>query len=94
MNIPVPPKFYNKPYHEMVGFLLHRMQIVPLGLYRGVYRTHGIVSAGNEHPYVVTNPNPGCIITAADGVYVLGPIKDLQGLKDQVIATQKGAMGD
>lgn len=93
MNIPVPPRFYNKPYHMLTSYMLRELQIVPLGLYRGVYRRHGIVSAGNDHPYVVTNPDPQCEITSADGVYALGPIKDLQAMKTAVVEQQSRAMG-
>lgn len=92
MNIPVPPRFYNKPYHQLARYLLQGLQIVPLGLYRGVYRTHGLVEAGNDHPYVVTNPDPSCEITSADGVYALGPIKELQELKARVAEEQAEAM--
>jgi len=93
MNIPVPPFFYDKSYHQLVKYMMLELQLVPLGLYRGVCKRYGISESGNEHPYVVTNPDPMCKVSEVDGMFVLGPMRDLLDLKSAVMEMRQEVKG-
>lgn len=63
-QIVVPEPYANRPYIELFMELLHKRDILALGL----YRTKGTL--GCPTSYVLTNPPKNCIVNATDMVYV------------------------
>lgn len=63
-QIPVPEYYSNRPYIDLFMGLLHKKEILAIGL----YRSKGTL--GSPTSYVLTNPPKNCIVNSSDMVYV------------------------
>ena len=62
-QIPIPCIYANRPYIDLFMGLLHKQNILAIGL----YRTKGTL--GSPTSYVLTNPPKNCVVNANDMVY-------------------------
>ena len=65
IQIKVPRIFDKKEYHVLYTYLVMKLRILPLGVYRSPF-THTA-----PLPYIVTNPKPEMILSRHDRVFVL-----------------------
>ena len=65
IQIKVPRIFDKQEYHTLYRYLVMKLRILPLGVYRSPF-THTA-----PLPYIVTNPKPEMILSRHDRVFVL-----------------------
>ena len=70
-QIPVPVSFYGKTYGELFEYLCLDENVVPLGLYRGLFPGDEIGPQDNFIPYVYTNPSKDTRLCSTDYTYIL-----------------------
>jgi hypothetical protein len=70
-QIEVPKKFYNKPYGDVVTYLITKQHMVPLALRRGINKKIKVGQNGNKFPYVYTNPSHDVRVFKNDVIFVL-----------------------
>ena len=70
-QIPVPPEFHGQTYGKLYEFLLMSRGILPLGLFRGIWKKMKSGPKGNKMPYVYTNPDKDASLETCDSVFVL-----------------------
>ncbi len=88
MQIAVPDGLESRTYGSLYKFLSHR-DIIPLGLYRGVFPHMKLGPKANKMSYVFTNPAKDTELFSCDRIFVLSPNnviknRDTYGLNDEV----------
>ncbi len=91
IQIPVPDGLESRTYGSLYKFLSQR-DIIPLGLYRGVFPHMKLGPKANKMSYVFTNPAKDTELFSCDRIFVLSPnsaaIKtrndNYRGLDDEV----------
>eukprot|EP00753_Platysulcus_tardus_P010161 PLAT2507.8.p1 GENE.PLAT2507.8~~PLAT2507.8.p1 ORF type:complete len:901 (-),score=516.17 PLAT2507.8:399-2939(-) len=84
-QISVPEDFLasDRTWMDLFRFLTLR-GVVPLGLYRGVWKVVGDGVKSNRMPFVYTNPSPATRLSKCDRIFVLSqtPPGEVEGLAD------------
>eukprot|EP01036_Dinobryon_divergens_P030223 gene30223-39430_t len=69
----IPEKFYLKKYGDLIQDL-YKQNIIPLGLYRGVFAGMTLGANENKCPYVYTNPDKDVTLYSCDKIFCLSMI--------------------